>query len=247
MERKSIPNLAIGSLATTLMLISKTSATLSCAAVILSAILLGRVRGFVIPVVCIAAMSLLAFMIAAFINPDFISETLLAGDTAESFAMEDGEFTSGTSAWRWNWWMMIWDDTMRVAPIWGQGLGADISTPFLGATMGELVRYPHNIIFTVIGRLGLAGLFIFSTLFITIGILAMKFCIRYYNSVDRRDADLICCAIVIAGMVNGVLQSTYEVPHGAITHWVCLGYMVARYYNPVANNNTAQPEALKKM
>jgi hypothetical protein len=32
-----------------------------------------------------------------------------------------------------------------------------------------------------------------------------------------------------------LLQATYEIPHGAITHWVCLGYMALRYYRPNHN------------
>lgn len=131
---------------------------------------------------------------------------------------------------------------MNIAPFWGQGFGADITGPFLEAWLGPeysdatgYARFPHCVLFTNIGRLGLIGLFIFSMLFIALGLMAMKFSKRYFNSPDRRDADLIVYGVVVAGMVNGLLQATYEIPHGAITHWVCLGYIAVRYYKPITS------------
>ncbi len=51
----------------------------------------------------------------------------------------------------------------------------------------------------------------------------------------QRNADVFCYGVVILGMVNGVLQSTYVLPNSAITHLVCLGYLAVRYYEPVIN------------
>jgi len=92
---------------------------------------------------------------------------------------------------------------------------------------------------TNFGRLGFIGLAIFSMLYVSMGIFVLKFCRKYFSSPERRGADLICFSIVVAGMVNGVLQSTYEVPYAAITHWVCLGYMAARLYLPTPEIKSA--------
>ena len=135
---------------------------------------------------------------------------------------------------------------MDMAPFWGQGFGADITGPFLQAWLGPAnsdptgyARFPHCVLFTNIGRLGLIGLVIFTVLFVVIGLFAIKFSKRFFRSEDRRDTDLIAYGIVVAGMVNGLLQATYEIPHGAITHWVCLGYMAVRYYRPDDNRQVA--------
>jgi hypothetical protein len=246
-ESKKIGYILIGATAVVALITGKTAGVLALFGVLGVALVFGRVKNLKIPVAFIGVLGFVALAVATVIIPDFFAEHIGSGDTVEAFGIAEGEFVglSGTSSWRMDWWMMIWDDTMKAAPFWGLGFGSDVSTAFLGEKMGELVRYPHNVIFTVIGRLGLIGLVIFITLFVAIGMFSIRFCSRYYNSPNRRDADLICPAVVIAGMINGIVQSTYEVPHGAITHWVCLGYMVARYYHQRVYNNTIETEAPK--
>ena len=99
---------------------------------------------------------------------------------------------------------------------------------------------------TNLGRLGLAGFVIFLILFIVIARFLVKFCRRYFPSPLRKDSDLICFGIVLAGMVNGVLQATYEIPHSAITHWVCLAYLAVRYYRPSEGLDTADGALLEE-
>jgi hypothetical protein len=224
---------------------SKTAALVSLVMVLAAAVMYGRVRGLFIPSMIMAASAMLALMVVTFVNPHFILETIGSGDTAETFGLEGGEFVGvagTTTEWRLDWWSLTWTNTMNIAPFWGQGFGADITGPFLEAWLGPeysdatgYARFPHCVLFTNIGRLGLIGLFIFSMLFIALGLMAMKFSKRYFNSPDRWDADLIVYGVVVAGMVNGLLQATYEIPHGAITHWVCLGYIAVRYYKPITS------------
>jgi len=248
-ESKKIFYILIGGIAVVALFSGKTAGVLGLLGVLGVGIVFGRVKSLMLPTLFVGGLGIVALAAAIVISPDFFAEHIASGDTVETFGISEGEFVglSGTSSWRMDWWMMIWDDVIRSAPFWGLGFGSDISTAFLGQKMGELVRYPHNVIFTVIGRLGLIGLVIFITLFVAIGMFCIRFCSRYYNSPNRRDADLICPAVVIAGMLNGIVQATYEVPHGAITHWVCLGYIVARYYNPEANHDTIQAEAPKEL
>ena len=245
-ESKKIFYVLIGAFVAAVLCSIKTSALCALAAVIVAAILWGRVRGLLIPSIFMGAIGFVVLALATMFNPDFFAEYIASGETAETFGIEGGQFVglSGTSSWRLDWWTNIWDNTMAMAPFWGQGFGADITGPYLEAWLGVkgdsegYARYPHNVMFTVIGRLGLIGLFIFGALFIAIGVFSLRYCRRFFQSDDRRDADLITFGVVIAGMVNGLLQATYEVPYGALPHWVCLGYMAARYYRPQAEIDT---------
>jgi len=227
---------------------SKTAALIALVAVVSCAILVGGLRKLIMPSLSFAALGLVAVSTIAFIDTDLAIELLLGGETGAAFGLDGGEFVgfSGTSEWRLLWWTTVSVDTMREAPFWGQGFGADITGPFLEAWLGPAysdptgyARYPHNVMITNFGRLGFIGLAIFSMLYVSMGIFVLKFCRKYFSSPERRDADLICFSIVVAGMVNGVLQSTYEVPYAAITHWVCLGYMAARLYLPTPQIKSA--------
>lgn len=220
----------------------KTAGIVALTLVMIVAIWYGRLKSLLVPAVLTGSISFVVFIVSLVMFPNVVGD-FGSGEITETFGLSDGEFVglSGTSQWRVDWWMIVWHDTMRIAPFWGQGFGADITTPFLVDWIGidpsssmaqNYARYPHNILFTIIGRLGLIGLFVFLGLFISIGIFVLRFCKRYFRSEDLRDADLIAFGVVSSGMINALLQLTYESPHGAIPHWVCLGYMAARYYKP---------------
>ena len=255
-EQKKIHYIIFACVIGVILITAKTAALLAVAVVILCAILFGRVSKLIMPSLALILLGIVALSTVAFINTDLAIELLVGGDTGEAFGLQDGEFVgfTGTSGWRWLWWTTVCVDTMEQAPFWGQGFGQDITGPFLAAWLGDAhsdptgyARYPHNVMITNFGRLGFIGLFIFGLLFVNIGMLAVKFCRKYFCSVYRRDADIICFGVVVSGMLNSVLQSTYEIPHGAIIHWVCLAYMAARYYNPEAKNNTLETEAPKEL
>ena len=234
MESKSIICIVTGAVATVFLMNTKTAAFIAFFAVFGTAVFWGRVKGLLVPSSIIILIGTISIAIIAMVNTDIAMDMLSGGEHAEALGIQGGEFVglSGSSSWRWDWWMTIWDDTMKMAPFLGQGFGSDISTPYLGYSEHALsVRYPHNIIFTIVGRLGLIGLIIFMPLFIAVGVYSLILCKRFFQSPHRRDADLIAYAIVVAGMINGVLQATYEVPYGAITHWVCVGYLVRRVYD----------------
>jgi len=100
-------------------------------------------------------------------------------------------------------------------------------------------RYPHCIIFNVFGRMGFVGLAVFLIMFIAL----LRFCILFtrkqlsYRIIDS--GDLIALSIFFSGIMDSLVQATYEVPHGAITNWVCLGYLAAGYYR---KTNQTVPE-----
>ena len=245
-ESKNALLLGLAAVITISVMAGKTSALLSLVAVIVGAIIFGRIKGLVVIAIVMIGLGIIAASLLIFINPDMIADKIAGSDTIESFGIQDGQFVgfseaSGTTTkWRWDWWMTIWHDTMEMAPFWGQGFGADITGPFLEAWLGPAyadatgyARFPHSVIFTVIGRIGIIGLAIFIPILTAITLLTLKSSRKFFTSNTRRDADLICYAVVLAGLVNGILQATYEVPYGAVTHWVCLAYLASRYYNPM--------------
>ena len=236
-ENRKISYIVISGILTLLCIMGKTSHLLSLVAVMASAVLFGRMRTLMGPIAIMSVIAVVVGGVLLIVNPAIVIDFIAESDTMETLSLDSGAFIGSTTKWRWDWWMTIWHDTMRTAPFWGAGFGGDISTAFLGPELGKQVRYPHSIMFTAIGRLGLIGLSIFLTLFITIAVFTIKFCRSYYNRTDRCDADLICSGIVVAGMLNALLQATYEVPHAAILHWVCLGYMASRYYGPQTYRN----------
>ncbi len=139
-----------------------------------------------------------------------------------------------TVEWRLTWWTMVTEDVMEKRPLFGLGMGSDISSefhakfnnsPFIN-TAQKRARYPHNIVFTILGRMGLIGLVIF----IPIAVLIMKelwigvdIMRRHGSQCDPRYA--FTWAFVLAGFVNAFFQSTFEAPYTAIMFWTLLAVL----------------------
>lgn len=251
MERKKLHYIVLAGALSLMVIMTKTAALVALAVVVATAVLYGRINRLIMPALILGALCIIGLAVIAFIDTDIAINLLLGGEAAEAVGIQSGEFVgfSGTTQWRWLWWTIIWNDTMQMAPFWGQGFGSDITGPFLVAWLGPeygdptgYARYPHNIMVTVLGRLGFIGVAIFGMLFVATGRFVIRFCRSYFSSPARRDADLFCYGVIVAGMINGVLQSTYEIPHGAITHWICLGYLAKRYYRPELQGGNQEPE-----
>ncbi len=151
---------------------------------------------------------------------------------------------SSTSGWRVAWWLAIWRETMLVNPWWGQGFGADLGSEFTlafyGKAYGEFgnqafgaARYPHNILFTVIGRLGLIGALLFiiySTILLSyIYKFCKLFCSKSLYKIKLIDIGIV--AYIAASFANAFVQCTYEAPYSAIPHWVMIAYMIVKIKN----------------
>ncbi|MCP4849848.1 MAG: hypothetical protein GY899_18065 [Verrucomicrobiaceae bacterium] len=136
--------------------------------------------------------------------------------------------------WRLTWWKTVTEDTMGSRPFYGLGMGADISSKFHAEyyntsylnTNVKIARYPHNIIFTIIGRMGLIGLIIFIPIAILItrelwiGIHVLR---RYGSQSNPRYA--FTWAFILAGFVNAFFQSTFEAPYTAVMFWTILALL----------------------
>jgi hypothetical protein len=139
-----------------------------------------------------------------------------------------------TVEWRMTWWTMVTEDVMEKRPFFGLGMGSDISSEFHAKFNNSTVvnvnrnraRYPHNIVFTVLGRMGLIGLVIF----IPIVILIMKELWIGLQTLRRRGSQCdpryaFTWAFVLAGFVNAFFQSTFEAPYTAVMFWTLLAVL----------------------
>lgn len=166
------------------------------------------------------------------------NDALLGSDIVQTIGSAsevtiDTEGMANTTAWRITWWRIVYEMTMEQNPFLGLGFGADITSPFLrevynvnyyGQEHGY-ARYPHNILFTIFGRLGILGLCFFMAYMVLFLRTVLSFIktVRF-NKCEATEVAMI--AFVLAGFANAFVQATYEVPFAAILHWCTLGYLL---------------------
>ena len=181
-----------------------------------------------------------------------LMETDIAG-TAVAVSSGDKATTTG---WRLAWWEIVYRDTYAQSPMFGLGLGSDITSNFMREYMNvsvpekhffSLTRYPHCILFTVFGRLGFVGLFFF----LLYSFFFLKFCKSYSRvfiaSKKKELVDVMLVGFVLAGFFNAMVQSTYENPYAGIPHWICLGVMMARYSRAKEQQNSKFKEQSQQL
>lgn len=163
---------------------------------------------------------------------DAVSDDL--GTSASTVAGSD--MGGNTVQWRMDWASQITEDVMKTSPLFGLGLGnpqvsAYILEQYPTITDEEanaIVRYPHNVFFTILGRIGIIGLFFW----VPIWILTFKYCYRFAKICLHGDENLLinCLAFgaVLGGLTNSFMQMTYEAPYGAIPFWVFLAFVVSK-------------------
>lgn len=145
----------------------------------------------------------------------------------------EGGQSYSTSEWRVEWWKRITRDVFRESPILGLGQGADISLGFLddyfgyGAGLrdetGMIPRYPHSIVFTVLGRLGLLGVLLWGIFFFILARYALR-AAKTYRARETEPGFLVLWSYVVAALLNAFVQATFESPYAAIPFWVILGW-----------------------
>lgn len=159
-------------------------------------------------------------------------------DDLERFSDGGKGYEKSTSEWRIVWWETIYDRVMEDSPMIGMGFGADISSEFYYVYYGKIIpqnqiqfipRYPHGFLFTVLGRTGIVGVI----LLVVYLIICLSFLYIYAKIfLKKRNPelkDIIFWSFVVAGLANAFVQANFEAPYAAIPHWVCLGWMMARY------------------
>lgn len=144
--------------------------------------------------------------------------------------------TGSTAEWRYIWWSKITENTLNRNPLFGSGLGSDISRDFLkdyfSAAIveddGSISRYPHNILFTALGRLGLVGFTLWGALILTIFLYACKFA-RAMKFEKQPTWGFYAWSFVLAAVANSLIQATFEAPYAAIPFWIFFGCAMREY------------------
>ena len=163
----------------------------------------------------------------SFINEFSSFDIAGIGSGKQKFAQENVD-------WRFTWWKMVISDVMRESPFYGLGLGSDISTEFhanyfqtgIDNTDVIIARYPHNILITILGRLGIIGIIIFLPICILIVRELWIGMIKLRASGGEHNPGLaFAWAFVLAGFTNAFFQSTFEAPYAAIAFWSMLAVL----------------------
>lgn len=144
----------------------------------------------------------------------------------------DGRGAKSTADWRIVWWTIVAKDTMRDNPVFGAGLGGDITTKFIRSTYNRPAnasdaRYPHNFFFTVLGRMGVFGVAVAGCVWAVLIWFLYQFARAHLRSQTMHPPALIAFTYVTGGMANSLVQATYESPYAAISHWCVMGYLMA--------------------
>ncbi|MEO5957901.1 MAG: O-antigen ligase family protein [Opitutaceae bacterium] len=120
------------------------------------------------------------------------------------------------------WWRAVFDETVAGNPYVGLGFGYDLSDQFVreyypDPTNEFTTRSPHNILLTVFGRMGIAGLLPFLAI---VGAVA-RHTYRAVRAISGDAAGLWCGAWVI--FVSACFGVVLEGPMGAVVFWSALG------------------------
>lgn len=248
-RRKSMLRIIAGTLMLLMLFTAKTAGIFAFIILLAYMIVIGRRVDLVLTSSIAIVLAALAVGVLISIDSHNINEFISKNEHLSTFGIGDNTGrtkAAGTTDWRLAWWTIVYNDTIATNPVFGTGLGSDITNHFLESYMRldlnslearNYARYPHNIILTVFGRMGFVGLAVFLVFIASLARILIKVT-RYHQYDTSNDGKtlLLALLIVIAGMANGLVQSTYEIPFGAITHWFCIGYVIA-YYQRYCRHN----------
>ena len=158
----------------------------------------------------------------------------------ERFREASGENLAGTAYWRMVWWENIIAAMHKHNPVFGLGLGADLSAlnPFVdNASDPWPLRSPHNFNMTVLARMGYAGLTLW--LVVLVGGLGRLFVRlrrgglggRQYTP-ERRKELAFWLLMLVATWINASFGVLMEGPVLGIPFWFFLGFATRRSMGP---------------
>ncbi|MES1195043.1 MAG: hypothetical protein ABUL65_04050, partial [Opitutus sp.] len=161
-----------------------------------------------------------------------------------TYSSEDSLDKGDNNLFRYVWWRAVVDETMETNPLVGLGFGHDLAARFVQEYLpagGEefSVRSPHNVLLTVFGRTGLAGLLPF---LVVMGLMA-RATLRAVRHEPPGQAGLWCGAWVI--LVSACFGVLLEGPMGAVVFWTVLGMANALSAETAAGAKDAEPAALQ--
>ncbi|UCC22052.1 MAG: hypothetical protein JSW23_09635 [Planctomycetota bacterium] len=126
----------------------------------------------------------------------------------------------GTREHRLQMWDEVWHDTLEKNLLFGQGFGHELTDVEF--------RHPHNSFVTILGRLGLLGLFISIGIYIVFPLAALMRLGKLINKQHQRQLLLYCC--FWPAFLSGALFSpTLEAPYSALVCNFIFGVFLRNY------------------
>ncbi len=150
---------------------------------------------------------------------------------------EESYFKGDNNRFRLVWWRNVVEMTWTTNPLFGLGFGADLAQGFVqeyypDATLDFNTRSPHNIFLTVFGRMGLAGVAVWTAF---CAVLLIRTLLVLRHSPDPVQWSLWCAPWVI--LCSATFGVVLEGPMGAVVFWTLLG--LANSYPPAAEAGPA--------
>lgn len=145
---------------------------------------------------------------------------------------EAGDLES-TREWRLNWWADIVRYTFGGEHFWlGKGFGVNLATDDGYQVLADdALRSPHNSHMTVLARMGVPGLMLWTILQ---GMVAIRFLGSYFHARSRRQTGQVNLALWLlsywlAFMINSTFGVALEGPHFGVWFWSLIGFAVAEF------------------
>lgn len=167
-----------------------------------------------------------------------VSITDMAGE--RRYTGEDTFFKGDNNRYRMVWWNAVIQETLGGNPWFGLGFGTDLASRFVSEYYPEQgeefdARSPHNVMLTLFGRAGLAGLI---PLLIITGLIARNI----VRAARRGDSALgaWCGAWIV--LVSACFGVVLEGPMGAVVFWSLLGIAAAESQPKAPTDEIGAPE-----
>jgi O-antigen ligase len=163
------------------------------------------------------------------------------------YSTEERRYAGDNNRFRLAWWRVVADETWERAPLFGLGFGASLADRFVRTyelEMGDdfTARSPHSIVFTVLGRMGIAGLLAW------IGVMCAV-AVRTWRAAQaaRRESDsqtnLAHWSAIWIILTSACFGVVLEGPMGAVVFWTLLG--LANGSRPTVPAAAPEPDALE--
>jgi len=138
----------------------------------------------------------------------------------------------GTKRWRVMWWTKIFDNAVETPYIFiGAGWGENLAVQYgiyhissAGWQDAALLRNPHNIFFSTLGRGGWIVTGLWCLFYLTF--LPRLFIARFGRRSTSPEWKLlaeICIVFTVAALINGGTDVFLESPQNSIPHWIVIG------------------------
>lgn len=144
-----------------------------------------------------------------------------------SYQSEDSSSKGDNNRFRVIWWKNVAMETLTTSPVLGLGFGADLARGFLveyypTSEPDFSARSPHNVFLTTLGRMGLAGMAVFMSVYWVQARITARVAREARIDPARNEAMTLQAAVWVV-MVSSCLGVVLEGPMGAVPFWIMLG------------------------